>query len=146
VGSRFLIYVTFARALAAVQFFTTSSYLSQSKKKVVHNLVKFQQGEAVVVDDRPFSATGLDDVVNKIQSRLKGWRGYVPFFSLSFLVDKGHPATRRLLGGAGRTLFGARSMGLASFDSPLNVHFHLANGTWMCRGGDNVTACACVRV
>jgi len=50
------------------------SYWSVSQKKVVHNLIKFQSGAPVLVDGKEFSARSLDEVVMKVQDRLKSWR------------------------------------------------------------------------
>jgi len=56
------------------------SYLSMSQNKVVHNLMEFQRdpsgSQTLMVDQREFSTTSLDDAVNKIQSRLKQWRKF----------------------------------------------------------------------
>jgi hypothetical protein len=64
---------------------TTHSYLSRSKGKVVHNLIELRDDGEWLVDDKKFSGTTLDMVVDKIQTRLKSWRHLVE-------VD---PATRK---------------------------------------------------
>ena len=54
------------------------SYLSKSKGKVVHNLIELQPSNGQwLVDDKPFTGTTLDTVVERIQRRLKGWRQFV---------------------------------------------------------------------
>lgn len=61
------------------------SYLSKSLGKVVHNLIELKDDGQWLVDDKKFSGTTLDMVVDKIQTRLKQWRHLVD-------VD---PATRK---------------------------------------------------
>jgi hypothetical protein len=54
------------------------SYLSKSKGKVVHNLIELQSRDGQwLVDDKPFTGTTLDTVIERIQRRLKGWRQFV---------------------------------------------------------------------
>eukprot|EP00039_Didymoeca_costata_P019837 m.339126 g.339126 ORF g.339126 m.339126 type:complete len:410 (-) comp18677_c0_seq1:295-1524(-) len=62
-------------------------YVSQSKAKVVHNLVEFRKGKEVLVDNRPFSAVSLEDVVMKIQTRLKNWRNIVEYVSQNIVRE-----------------------------------------------------------
>eukprot|EP00040_Diaphanoeca_grandis_P026093 m.145568 g.145568 ORF g.145568 m.145568 type:complete len:515 (-) comp30445_c0_seq1:140-1684(-) len=50
------------------------SYLSRTKQKVVHNLIELKQSGEWLVDRQPFSATGLDDLVEQLQARLRRWR------------------------------------------------------------------------
>jgi len=50
------------------------SYLSKSQGKVVHNLIELREDGQWLVDDKMFSGTTLDMVVDKIQRRLREWR------------------------------------------------------------------------
>eukprot|EP00040_Diaphanoeca_grandis_P044238 m.11736 g.11736 ORF g.11736 m.11736 type:complete len:388 (-) comp8954_c0_seq1:167-1330(-) len=53
------------------------SYLSMSKKKCVHNLIELKTSGEWTVDARPFSARTLDELVGKLQQRLKKWRNLI---------------------------------------------------------------------
>jgi len=50
------------------------SYWSVTQKATVHNLIKFSAGAAVTVDGKDFEGKTLDEVIQKLQDRLRQWR------------------------------------------------------------------------
>lgn len=50
------------------------SYLSRTKGKCVHNLIELKASGEWLVDGQPFSARTLDELVEKLQNRLRHWR------------------------------------------------------------------------